>query len=345
LHHGGDIYRNKVNIDFSISINPLGVPSDVIKAMERAVRSCSVYPDIRCERLTQKLSDRLKTDPEFIVIGNGSSEIFTAVSHVLNDPRTLIAVPSFKGYERAFSIYNKADYYHMTEEDGFGLTDKILELINEKYDYLLLANPNNPTGAVIKEELLIKIIEKCSKENVRLILDECFIDFVCEGRSMLSYINKYSNLCIIRSFTKIYSIASVRLGYMICSDLQFVQKVRKHLPEWNVSGIAQAAGVACLDEYEHQKKCAYYVKEANNKLTNDLNEIGIETFPSYANYILFRDERPLFDELLSRGILIRDCSDFRGLNKGYFRTAVKTFEENDVLIEALREICLSENDR
>ena len=331
--HGGDIYHNKVNIDFSVSVNPLPVPDNVTDALKDCIGEIGRYPDIECSELSEKVSCKLGVKKENLVFSNGSSEIFMAIAHALRARKVLIPVPSFYGYEYAFSG-NCEDmlFYPMKEEDGFKLTDEILGHITSDLDALVIANPNNPTGAMIEEALLSKILNKCLNENVRVIIDECFIEFADEKRSLIGKINDHENLCIIRSFTKIYAIPNVRLGYMICSDLKFVKEVRKHLPEWNVSGFAQAAGKECLKCDEYVRKSVEYTRSEKEFLENEFAKLKIKTFPSDCNYILICSELPLYDLFLEKGIMIRNCDNFRGLKKGYYRIAVKSHGENIKLI-------------
>lgn len=331
--HGGDIYHNKVNIDFSVSVNPLPVPDNVTDALKDCIGGIGRYPDIECSELSEKVSCKLGVKKENLVFSNGSSEIFMAIAHALRARKVLIPVPSFYGYEYAFSgNCEEMVFYPMKEEDGFKLTDEILGHITSDLDALVIANPNNPTGAMIEEALLSKILNKCLNENVRVIIDECFIEFADEKRSLIGKINDHENLCIIRSFTKIYAIPNVRLGYMICSDLKFVKEVRKHLPEWNVSGFAQAAGKECLKCDEYVRKSVEYIRLEKEFLENEFAKLKIKTFHSDCNYILIYSELPLHDMLLEKEILVRNCDNFRGLKKGFYRIAVKSHEENIKLI-------------
>ena len=246
--HGGDVYRNKVNIDFSVSINPCGIPAKAKTALKDAIDSLEKYPDIRCEKLTKAAAKMLDVKEEQLVFGNGSSDLFMGIANAFKPSKVLIAAPSFYGYEYAF-LPNAENiiYYFMKEEDDFGITDDFLNALTDDLDFVILANPNNPTGALIDDSLLIRILKTAKDKNIRVILDECFIEFTEGNHSLVKKIDEYPNLCIIKSFTKIFAIPSVRLGYLISSDLSFNEKVKKHLAEWNISAFGQAAGVACTE--------------------------------------------------------------------------------------------------
>ena len=337
--HGGDIYRNKVNTDFSISVNPLGVPENVKKALEDSLNDVSKYPDIRCEGLTKATAKMLGVNEDYLAFGNGSSDLFMAIAHAFMPGNVIIPVPSFYGYEYAFAAESEnVVFYEMKEEDGFLPTREILDVLNDDIDFLILTNPGNPLGALMDKNLLKDIIDTCFKRNIKVVLDECFVEFTGKNNSVIDMINDYPNLCIIRSFTKIYAIPSVRVGYMICSDTDFVGFVKNHLSEWNVSGIAQAAGVACTECEDYVTKSVEFVSNEREYFYCEFERIGIKYFKSDCNYILIKDSRKLDVELQKSNVMIRNCGNFRGLGKEYYRVAVRTHEENETLIKLLDKI-------
>ncbi|MCR5847588.1 MAG: aminotransferase class I/II-fold pyridoxal phosphate-dependent enzyme [Lachnospiraceae bacterium] len=336
--HGGDIYNNKVNMDFSVSVNPMGMPSTVKDALIESVKDCSRYPEIDSKRLCEKCAEEFRIYPKNVLFGNGSSELFMAIAHAYKPKKVLIPVPSFYGYEHAFSSSsNEVVYYPMKEQNDFSLDEDFLDHIDSEYDFLILANPNNPTGHLIDRLLMEDIMDECKEKNIRVILDESFIDFSDAKRSFVTRIDEYPNLCIIRSFTKIFAIPSVRLGYMICSDTGFIENVRKHIPEWNVSGPAQAVGEKCFDCKDFISESIAYIDKEKAYLKNELEKLGIKVYDSDCNYLMIRTDILLYDYLLLEKILIRNCENFRGLCKGFYRIAVKKHEENEMLVNTLNK--------
>lgn len=170
-----------------------------------------------------------------------------------------------------------------------------------------------------------------------MVLDECFIEFCEKENSIVQKLTTYRNLLIVRAFTKIYAIPGVRLGYLMCSDKELLQKIRVQLPEWNLSVFAEAAGIACLQQQEYLKKTVEYVAAERKFLTEKLQNLGLQVILSDANFILFYSEKPLYKKLLQKGILIRDCKNFQGLSEGYYRVAVKSRRENEILEKAIGE--------
>jgi histidinol-phosphate aminotransferase len=339
--HGGDIYRNKVNIDFSVNINPLGMPDAVRKALSEAVGNCEQYPDIKAERLTESLAERMGVNKEYILPGNGASELFTAIVHAVNPGRIVIPVPSFLGYEKAvMSSHGEVLFYEMKEDMGYTLDEGIMEYLTEGTDLLFLANPNNPVGNLIDSTLLEQVAEECRKKQILIVLDECFLEFSGKEEKY-SYKNKleaYPNVIVVRAFTKIYAIPGVRLGYLLCGDSELRKRIEVHLPEWNLSVFAQAAGIAACLEKNYIAESVRVVEAEREYLKEELEQLGIKVYPSDADYLLIKTDMQLYDELLKKEILIRDCSNFRGLGRGYYRIAVKKHSDNVMLIKAIREI-------
>ncbi len=340
--HGGDIYRNQVRLDFSVNVNPLGMPDGVEAALHEAVSSVQEYPDMEALALKESLAEKLAVPEDNLLFGNGASELLMAVVHALRPTKIMIPSPSFYGYQHAArAAGSQVIPYMLREENGFLLTEELFTVLEqERPELLILANPNNPTGVLTSKGYLKQLLGKCRKTNTWLLLDECFIGF-CEGQdSMLSEIGKEDRLLLLRAFTKSYAIPGVRLGYLISSE-ELLRKIREQLPEWNLSVFAQKAGRACLssENAAYLTETIRYVKKERQFLIDELQKMGIRVFPGEANFLLLYCKETLYEKLLWRGILIRDCSNFEGLSLGYYRIAVKRHEENLQLLEAIKE-CL-----
>lgn len=340
--HGGDIYRNEVKKDFSVNVNPLGMPDSVKRALQNAIEICTEYPDIQAEKLKKAVSNALHVPQESVLFGNGASELFMAIVHALKPKKVLIPVPSFYGYEYAAEAAGgEVSYYVMSSENGFQLDENFKEALTEEIDLLFLANPNNPTGTLIEKNVLKTLLDLCKKKHIFVVLDECFIDFAGKDYSMMADIENYDHLLIVGAYTKIFAIPGVRLGYLVCSNQKMNYEIKRQLPEWNLSSFAQEAGCACAKETSFIEKSADYVKQERAYLEEGLRRFGFSVFSGAANFILFYCEYPLYEKLLERGILIRDCENFRGLSKGYFRIAVKKREDHDCLLKELAAILSS----
>lgn len=339
-YHGGDIYRNQIRLDFSVNTNPLGMPDPVKEALHQAVEEAENYPDIRAQALSAAVAEQLQVQKQQLVFGNGASELFHAVLHAIKPSKILIPVPSFLGYEEAAKAIDcEVIFYEMKKEENFCLTDRILDVLDENISLVFLANPNNPVGNFVEPELIFQIAEKCRQCDITLVLDECFMELTGKEQtySFFKRLDEFPNVVVIRAFTKLYAIPGVRLGYLVCEQ-NLAEKIRLQLPEWNLSVFAQRAGVAAIKEQEYIARAVVCIQTQRQFLLEELQAAGCSVFDSDADYLLFYSEMPLYELFLQRGILIRDCSNFRGLQRGYYRIAVKSEEQNRMFAEVLREI-------
>ncbi len=345
--HGGDVYRNAVDLDFSVNISPFGIPAGVKRALMEAIEVCTQYPDTHVEALRTAMAEKEAVPSDCLLFGNGASELFVAIIHAKKPKTVLIPVPSFSGYQNAASCEDcQIDYYYMKKENDFLLTDDFIYTLTVQIethnapDLIFLANPNNPTGSCIQPAILLQLISICETYNITLVIDECFLEFTTHtGESLMAKAVQSTHLIVVRAFTKIYGIPGVRLGYLAASK-ENVMQLKKQLPEWNVSLLAQYAGVAALKETDFVQNTVAYVKTQRDYLTKQLRALGLTVWPGEADYLLFQSDQNLYQALLQKKILIRDCSNYEGLEQGYYRIAVKTEEANKRLIQALKE-CLA----
>lgn len=337
--HGGDIYRNQIELDFSVNVNPLGMPKRVEEALMQAVGESAAYPDILAEDLKKSVAKRFGVPEGSLLFGNGASELFLAIVHAVSPKKIVIPVPSFFGYEHAAKAAGgEINYVQLLEEDAFCMDERLLEHLDETADLLFLANPNNPVGNTIEPETLHSILCHCREQGIVVVLDECFVEFCGEAVSALPWRLEFPNLLIVRAFTKIYAIPGVRLGYLIGAERELLERIGRQLPEWNLSTFAQRAGCAACRELSYVEETKQQVAAERRFLTEGLRALGITVYPGAANFLFLRSGLPLYERLLEKHILIRDCSNYRGLKKGYYRIAVKSHEENEELLRQIGEI-------
>lgn len=334
--HGGDIYRHPGVIDFSVNTNPLGTPESVKRAVQESVAKIEHYPDVRCEALRKAISRFEQVNMEEILCGNGAAELFFAAVQAVCPQKALVIAPSFSEYEEALrSVGAEAEYYYLCEEDNFQIREDYVDKLSEEIDMIFLCNPNNPTGQTIDRDMLIKILDCCKKQNIVVILDECFLEFLDEPNryEMSNLRGEYPNLLIIKAFTKIFSMPGLRLGYAISSNPDILEEMSWKLQQWNVSVPAQMAGVAALEKpKEYIRQTREYVSGQREYMRNIMKMMGYVVFASKANYLFFKGRPGLEKEALEAGFLIRDCQNYEGLSEGFYRIAVRTKEENERLI-------------
>ena len=233
------------------------------------------------------------------------------------------------------------DRLPLRREEGYVPGPDLLDrLRRERYDVLFLCNPNNPTGRLMDPALLREVLALCRERETRLFVDECFLDLSggAETGSLKPFLAQYPGLFILKAFTKNYAMAGLRRGCGLTADGDLLTAMGRLSQPWNVSLPAQAAGLPALEEREFLERARQLIVRERSYLRRGLERLGLEVCPSQANYLLFYALSPLFQPLLDRGILIRDCANYPGLGPGWYRAAVKRRRENQALLAAIGEV-------
>ncbi len=337
--HGGDIYGSDgILLDFSVNTNPLGMPESVKRAIIEHLPGYAHYPDPSCRALKSALAAQQGLEASMVLCGNGAAELILALCAALKPRRTVTLAPTFSEYERAAALFGGEVCEHrLLEADGFALTERILAELTPEVDMLFLCNPNNPTGQLADPVLLRAIAEICRNNKTLLVLDECFIDFTFR-ESMLWRLKEYPNLLILQAFTKIYAMAGLRLGTLYCADERLLARIADFSPTWNVSGVAQAAGIAALQEKDWLEKTRRIVENERNFMTKALGGLGATVYQSEANFLLVKNEMPLHAPLKAHGVLVRSCANFTGLDERYIRIGLKMRDKNMALLRVISEV-------
>lgn len=335
--HGGDIYGGGVTLDFSANTNPFGTPPGVIRAVAEALPQMHRYPDPYCRSLVDAIADFEGVDRQYILCGNGAAELIYAYCAAVHPKTALELAPTFSEYSLGLRRVGCAvKHYYLTPNNDFALDEHFLyHLEDTTPEAVFLCNPNNPTGVLIAPELLKKVLDFCKQANIRLFLDECFLDLSDNGQSMKAYLKDYPNLFLLKAFTKSYGMAGIRLGYCLCSDGALLKAMAREVQPWNVSSLAQAAGIAALGEQDFLLKTKDLIQEERPWLKEHLEAFGFRVCPSSANYLLFQGPADLHEKLKKQGIAIRNCDNYPGLTSGWYRIAVRRHEENEKLISAI----------
>ncbi len=341
--HGGDIYGQKNILDFSASLNPVGMPYEIVDAVMRSARECSPYPDPQMRRLMEAASGRLNVPAEYLVFGNGASDLIYRICLGLRPKRALIEEPAFSEYEKGLELAGCEIFHHFqTKENGFETdTDSLIRSITDiKPDLIFTGCPSNPAGTVMSKQDLIQICDSAKKANSTVVIDRSFIHFV-EGNDEFFFnaeTIERDNVILLDSMTKIFAMAGLRLGYMISGNSETCRKVENVMQPWPVSRPAEEAGIAAFSVGpEFFAKTKRYVAKERTFLAESLKALGMEVFGSEANYLFFRSPSDI-SGLSERGIILRNCGNYRSLDESYHRAAVRTHEENEALINALKDI-------
>lgn len=337
--HGGDVYSHQVWADFSANINPLGPPEGVKRALTDCLSGITHYPDVQCRRLREALAKREGVRGEYLIFGNGAAELIYALALGLRPKKALLAVPGFAEYEEALRAAGcRCAYYN--RRNRFQIGEDYLEQITEELDLLFLCNPNNPTGDLLDKGFLKRVLDRCAQKQVLAVVDECFLGFLerPEDYSVKEYLEDYPGLFLLSAFTKLYAMPGLRLGYGICSSPKILEQISRVLQPWNISLPAQEAGLAALPEEEYVNRTRRLVGQERRYLERGLENLGFTVWPGTVNYLFFQGPAGLAADCRKKGFLIRDCENYRGLEAGYYRIAVRTREENEALLQAMKKI-------
>lgn len=347
VRHGGDwagfqARYGRPPLDFSASLSPLGLPEGVRRAVIAALKEADRYPDPQCRALRARLGEYHHLSPEHILCGNGAADLIFRLALAKKPARSLLLAPTFGEYERALeSVGSTVEHVFLEEKRDFQVTESLLEQIKPGLDLLILCEPNNPTGQVTDRALLLEILKRCGQTGTLLAVDECFLDFLpcSQERSLISQIPTHKNLLIFRAFTKCCAMAGLRLGYALCGDSALLKKMARMGQAWGVSCVAQKAGLAALEEGEYLERLRALIERERPRLQSGLEALGCRVIPGRANFLLLRSPVPNLTELLGeKGISVRCCGDFLGLDEDWYRVCVRTGEDNGRLLSAMREV-------
>ena len=356
MKHGGDWSgfleeRGLIPFDYSANVSPLGMPPSAFRVIGSLTGSdLACYPDPECRALRRAIAARYGIHYDQIFCANGAADIIYRLAYSLRPERAILIAPDFGEYAEALANVGTDITYYMTGKAGsdpdgrgkprdFAVDLGILSYINEETDLVIFSNPNNPSGCVTDTEVLQSILGKCIECGALLVIDECFLDFLLDAheKTMLSRIKESrGHLLVLRAFTKFYGMAGLRLGWCAADDSDLLEKLRRSGPPWQVSAIAQAAGAAALADTAYEETLRHLTARERSYMQEALMAGGFHVIPGAANYILFYSEdHELHVKLQDHGIMIRDCSDYPGLAKGWYRVAVRTREENEMLLSRL----------
>ncbi len=361
--HGGNVYEIKRKygtevIDFSANVNPLR--SSLLKAgFSQGYEGIFHYPDTEAKDLISEIANYWGVNEENILVGNGSTELIYLLVHTLMPESVLIPAPAFSEFERAAeSIGAKVEFIPLKEECGFRLdipmwgteaqTCSRKNLLNElrhpimgDADIFFISNPNNPTGNLL---LTNKGLEGVSCPLV--VIDEAFMDFVPQEKEY-TFIYKAiedNGVVVLRSFTKFFALPGPRVGYLIAHQ-DLIARLKTAQPPWSVNTLAQSLAGIILNDHDYIKETRRVIEEERVFLLNELAKIdGLKPYPSVANFILIKitneemNSQILTERLITKGILIRDCGNFRELNNKFIRIAILSHDENVKLITELRRL-------
>jgi threonine-phosphate decarboxylase len=349
FQHGGDIYTDGILIgkellDFSSNINPLGVPTSFTDHIEEAVNALNRYPDIEYRQLKKEICsyiDKKYINEENILLGNGAAEIIDLAIGCFKS--ILLLVPSFGEYEKsALKAGCSINYSYLKNNMAIDYEDILQKLESLDIQALVIANPNNPNGGIIDKGSFMTVINLCKEKGITIIIDEAFIEFtVDKGNSFIDEIESYQNIFIIRALTKFFALPGIRFGFGISKDKSLVSEIREKQNPWNINCFAETAAKFVLKDELYINKSLEWISSELPFLTERLSGIELieKVYESSSNFILCKlkeiTAQGLYEYCISKGVVIRRASNFKGLDGSFVRFAVKDRESNQRLIQVL----------
>ena len=346
LVHGGDWagYRAEFGcdaLDFSANVSPLGLPAGVAAAITNALPTADRYPDPLCRELRAALAGAEGVPADWILCGNGAADLIFRLALAVRPRRALLPAPTFAEYEAALQTVGCAvQRVFLREENEFAVTEEFIDAVTPETDIVFLCQPNNPTGQVTPPALVERLMRRCAECGAVLVVDECFLDFLPDRDAWTAkqLLRDAPQLIILKAFTKLYAMAGVRLGYALCGDATLLEKMRGAGQPWAVSSLAQAAGLAALQETAYADAVRALIAEQRPRMAAGLRALGLRVMDGQANYLLFRATPDFGEKLRRRGAVVRSCANYPGLDAAWYRTAVRTAEENTRLLQIMGEI-------
>ena len=376
VFHGSDIEKiceyyhlNKEDIvKFGANVNPLGLSSKVRDALASNIDLFSSYPDRNYTSLRNTISEYCNIPADFILPGNGSSELISLLIQERAPKHTLILGPTYSEYSRELSFSGSTqEYYHLQEERDFFLDiDDLCKTLENGYDFLILCNPNNPTSSAITQNELRKLIAFCAKHNIFVMIDETYVEFAPDINEITAVplTQEFTNLMVLRGVSKFYAAPGMRLGYGVTGNMDFLAKMREKQTPWSLNSLGAYAGELMFKDQEYIQKTRNLILSERDKLYKELKEIPTyKVYPAYANFILLRilkngltsydvfeacirqgmmirdcSSSDAFEACIKEGLMIRDCASFQCLDGEFIRFCIMMPEDNARLLNVLKQL-------
>ena len=357
VFHGSDIEKicevyhlnPKDIVKFGANVNPLGLSENVKEQLAGRLDILSSYPDRDYTALRNTISEYCSVPSEFILPGNGSSELIALLIQERNPKHTLILGPTYSEYSRELSFSGSTqEYYHLREEDNFVLNvDDLCHTLEGKYDFLILCNPNNPTSSAISINDLRRIVSFCNERNIFVMIDETYVEFAPDINEITAVplTQEFTNLMVLRGVSKFYAAPGMRLGYGVTGNMDFLAKMREKQTPWSLNSLGAYAGELMFKDQEYIQKTRNLILSERDKLYKELKELPTyKVYPAYANFILLKIQKPgltssdAFEACIKEGLMIRDCASFQCLDGEFIRFCIMMPEDNTRLLNVLKQL-------
>ncbi len=355
--HGSDIEQiarcygipKETIIRFGANVNPLGLSASLREKLAANLDVITRYPDRDYKSLRKVIAEYCHSDMNYVVTGNGSTELISLLISQRNARHALVIGPTYSEYERELSLTGgRISNYYLKESEDFRLDmDDLSKSLERGVDFLILCNPNNPTSSALNQEELKAVLDECRRQNIFVMIDETYVEFApsIEEITAMPLVPDYDNLMVIRGVSKFFAAPGLRLGYGITSNQEFLTTLKKHQNPWSLNSIGACAGELMLQETGYISETRRLIASERERCLRTLKDFRYaKTYPSYGNFILVKirkeelDSFMIFEHAIRQGLMIRDCSSFAGLPGEYIRFCIMKPEDNTRLLGCLGEL-------
>lgn len=355
--HGSDLeaieacyhIRREDIVSFSANVNPLGISYRLKSALAENLDAITTYPDREYTALRQCIADYAYTQPEHVIVGNGSTELISLFIQTHHPKKAMILGPTYSEYEREITLGGGSTlYYPLKEENNFSMdADDFCHSLSDQLDLLVLCNPNNPTSTAISCGQMRRILDTCLQYGIFVMIDETYVEFAPDVSQITAVplTNYYTNLIILRGTSKFFAAPGLRLGYAITGNPDLVKSINTRKNPWTINSLAEIAGRLMFPDEEYIRHTRELINGERQRIYQELSGWdSVAVYEPTANFILMRIKKPevnaqdLFDHCIRQGLMIRDCSTFPFLDDRYVRFCIMKPEDNDRLLKAMKQM-------
>ena len=338
-------------ISFSANVNPLGISYQLRSTLADNLDAITTYPDREYTALRTCIATYAGTQPENVIVGNGSTELISLFIQTKHPKKALVLGPTYSEYEREIALGGGTTlYYPLKEEHGIHMdVEDFCSHLSDQLELLVLCNPNNPTSTAITCSQMRRILDACLQYGIFVMVDETYVEFAPEEKDVTSIplTNYYTNLIILRGTSKFFAAPGLRLGYAVTGNQDLIKAINTRKNPWTINSLAEIAGRLMFPDEEYIRHTRELICGERERLFNELSTWdSVTVYEASANFILMKIRKPgitsqdLFDHCIRKGLMIRDCSTFPFLDDHFVRFCVMLPEQNDRLLEAFKEVLL-----
>lgn len=336
-------------ICFGANVNPLGLSSSVKHTLAEHLDVISSYPDRNYTSLKRQISSYCHVSPQNIVVGNGCTELISLFIQLLKPKKALLPIPSYSEYEREISLAGgTVEYFPLPQENNFVFSlTSLYKVLEDNIDLLILCNPNNPTSTALQTDELKQILSFCRERNIFVMIDETYVEFVEDITSItaMPLTNLFDNLIVLRGVSKFFAAPGLRFGYGVTGNTSLLTKLDNIKNPWSLNSVGAYAGELLLSDENYIQETRSLISSERKRMYERLRTLPfIQVYEPLANFILLKickdnlTSYDVFFHAIQKGLMIRDCSTFSGLNGEFIRFCMMKPKDNDRLLNCLEEI-------